>query len=121
MPLTVSSQKGVDVSFSSAERALSIQDYKERILKPAMNNLAGAVQVDVMSMTEQVPSLVSNLDGSGNIIAPVFDTFLAAGAVLDQFAVPRGEDARQCILDPQTQRRTVNSFAGFFNNQSRCR
>jgi hypothetical protein len=48
----------------------------------------------------------------------LFDTWLAAGAVLDQFGVPRGNRSRLAVLDPQTQRRTVNSFSGFFNNQS---
>ncbi len=117
VPLTVSSQKGVDISFSSAERALSIQDYRERFLRPAMNNLAGAVAADIMSVAEGASNLVHNVDGSNNTIAPVFDTWLAAGAILDQYGVPRGNRQRLAVLDPQTQRRTVNSFSGFFNHQ----
>lgn len=116
--LTISSQKGVDIAFSSAERALSIQDYRERFLRPAMNNLAAAVQVDAISMLDQVPNLVHNVDGSNNTISPTFDTFLAAGATLDEMNVPRGEGARWAVLDPQTQRRTVSSFSGFFNQQA---
>jgi hypothetical protein len=115
--LTVSTQKGVDIAFSSAERALSIQDYRERFLRPAMNNLAGAVAADIMASAEGSSNLVHNVDGSNNTIAPTFDTWLAAGAVLDQFGVPRGNRSRLAVLDPQTQRRTVNSFSGFFNNQ----
>jgi hypothetical protein len=115
--LTISTQKGVDISFSSAERALSLQDYRERILRPAMNNLAANVASDIMSVAEGVPNLVHAVDGSNNTIAPTFDTWLAAGALMDQFGVPRGDGMRFVVLDPQTQRRTVNSFSGFFNHQ----
>jgi P22 coat protein - gene protein 5 len=115
--LTISSQKHVDVSFSSADLALSMDDFSERILEPAMNVLAGSVAADLMTAVEGVPNLVHNVDGSNNTIAPTFDTWLAAGAILDQFGVPRGR-TRKGILDPQTQRRTVNSFSGFFNKQS---
>jgi hypothetical protein len=115
--LVVNTQKGVDISFSSSERALSIQDYRERFLRPAMNNLAGSVAADIMTTAEGASNLVHNVDGSNNTIAPTFDTWLAAGAVLDQFGVPRGNRSRLGVLDPQTQRRTVNSFSGFFNHQ----
>jgi hypothetical protein len=115
--LVVNTQKGVDISFSSSERALSIQDYRERFLRPAMNNLAGNVAADIMTTAEGASNLVHNVDGSNNTIAPTFDTWLAAGAVLDQFGVPRGNRSRLGVLDPQTQRRTVNSFSGFFNHQ----
>src|SRR3954470_14904228 len=47
IPLTVATQQGVDVAFSSAERALSLDDYSNRILLPAMNTLAGSIAVNV--------------------------------------------------------------------------
>ena len=111
--LTVATQKGVDVQFSSAERLLSLDDYSKRILAPAINNLAGAVAADVISGSEGIPTLQGKFDGSGNLLSPDASTFLNAGAYLDMFSAPRGD--RKIMLDPLTQARTVSSLAGLFN------
>ena len=111
--LTVATQKGVDVQFSSAERALSLDDYSKRILAPAINNLAGAVAADVISGSETIPTLQGKFDGSGALLSPDASTFLNAGAYLDMFSAPRGD--RKIMLDPLTQARTVSSLAGLFN------
>ena len=47
--LTLATQKGVDVSFNSVERTMSLDDYSKRILAPAVNNLVGAVAADIMN------------------------------------------------------------------------
>src|SRR5258706_10522951 len=47
--LTLATQQGVDVSFSSADRTLSLDDFSRRVLAPMINNLAGAVAINVMS------------------------------------------------------------------------
>src|SRR3972149_186800 len=41
--LTVATQKGVDINFSSAELTLSLDDFSDRILTPAMSRLAADV------------------------------------------------------------------------------
>src|ERR1700753_295130 len=41
--LVLATQQGVDVSFSSVDMTMSLDDYSERILAPMVNNLAGAV------------------------------------------------------------------------------
>ena len=48
--LTVATQKGVDVNFSSAELTLSLDDFAQRILQPAMATLAANVESDALSM-----------------------------------------------------------------------
>jgi hypothetical protein len=111
--LTVGTQKGVDVQFSSAERALSLDDYSRRILAPAVNNLAGAIAADVISGSEAIPNVVGKFDGSGTLQTPDASTWLSAGAQLDLMSAPRGN--RKIILDPLTQARTVSSLAGLFN------
>lgn len=113
--LTVATQKGVDVSFSSEERAMSLDDFSDRILAPMVNNLAGAVAVDVMGGVEGVPNLVQELNGSSAMISPTADTWLAAGAALDQMSAPR--EGRTIIVDPRTQARTVSALSGLFNPQ----
>ena len=119
-PLTVSTQQGVDVAFSSAERALSLDDYSNRILLPAMNTLAGAIAVNVMQSVETASNLTfngRNADGSGTIASPLAATWLDAGAMLDNVAAPRVN--RKIILDPRSQARTVNDLRGLFNNQQK--
>lgn len=111
--LTVATQKGVDVQFSSAERALSLDDYSRRILAPAINNLAGAVASDIISGSEAICNYTSKVDGNGKITTPDASTWLTAGALLDQASAPRGN--RKIVLDPLSQARTVSSLAGLFN------
>jgi hypothetical protein len=113
--LVLATQMGVDVSFSSAERALSLDDYSQRILAPAVNVLAGGVATAIMLNIEQASNLVQNTDTSGNMISPSAGTWLAAGAILDQNGSPRND--RFIVLDPLTQARTVTSLMGLFNPQ----
>jgi len=113
--MVLATQKGVDISFSSQERTMSIDDYSERVLAPAINNLAGSVAYDIMTGTEGgICNIVANNDtGSGAIISPTATTFLQAGAALDINSAPMGN--RKIILDPFTQARTVATLSGLFN------
>jgi len=56
--LAVATQKGVDVSFTSDELALSMDDFKSRILRPAMSVLASHIENDAMSMVYDVANSV---------------------------------------------------------------
>lgn len=112
--MVLATQKGVDVSFSSLDRTMSLDDYSERVLAPAINNLAGAIAADVMTGTEGgVCNLVQNVDGSGNIISPNASTYLSAGASLNTNSAPLGE--RKVVNDPYTEARVVATLAGLFN------
>lgn len=112
--MVLATQKGVDVSFSSVDRTMSLDDYSERVLAPAINNLAGAIAADIMSGTEGgICNLVANLDGSNNIISPTASTYLQAGASLNTNSAPLGE--RKIVNDPYTEARVVASLAGLFN------
>jgi hypothetical protein len=111
--LTLATQKGVDVSFNSVDRALSLDDFSKRILAPMINNLAGAVAADIMTGVEGgISNYVSNTSG-GSVITPTAAHWLQAGALLDQNSAPRG--TRHLILDPLTMARTVSSLSGLFN------
>ena len=115
--LTIGNQVGVDISFSMADRTLTIQEYSDRYIAPAVNNMAGYMAGDVMSMAETIPNLVHNVDGSNNTIPPVANTWLRAGAILDNLSAPRIN--RKIVLDPITQSNTVASLAGLFNQQQK--
>lgn len=124
VPLTVATQKGVDMGFNSAELALSIDDFSERFIMPAVNALAGGVAVDVMNSVDTFSNLTFQgmaSDGTGTIVTPTSSTWLDAGARLDMTATPRmnARGRRKTILDPRTQARTVDSLKGLFNNSQK--
>ena len=129
--LTLATQAHVDVSFATADLYLSIDDFAERILKPAMNNLAGAVAVDLMTCVDTgfipVPtggpasSLTALTGGACNIVAnlngsilssPTTTTFLQANAFLSDNSAPFG---RYMVVDPWTEAITVSQLSGLFN------
>ena len=58
--LTVNTQKGVDINFSSNELTLSLDDFSSRILEPAMAVLAASIESDALSMYKDVSSQVNN-------------------------------------------------------------
>src|SRR5580765_5577543 len=69
-PFTVATQVGVDIAFSMVERTMSMQDYDQRVIQPAVNTLVGGIAVDIMRGAEAIPNLVHNVDGSNNTISP---------------------------------------------------
>jgi hypothetical protein len=116
--LTVAKQVGVDISFSYADRTLTMQDYSQRVIEPAVNTIVNGIAADIFaSVIDTIPNIVHNVDGSNNTISPTLTTFATAGALLDKLSTPRGQ--RNVILDPVTMARTVSSFSGLFNQQSK--
>lgn len=114
--MTLATQKGVDVSFSSVDRAMSLDDYSTRILAPGINNLAGAVALDVMSGAEGgVCNYVANTDVSNNIINPTANTYLESVAQLNDNSADMSN--RKVVNDPWTEARTVATLSGLFNPQ----
>ena len=112
--LVLATQAGVDVSFTTAERELQLDDYSRRVMAPMVNNLVGSVAADVMSgAAGGIANYVANLDASGNIIGPSSSTYLLAGAALDNQSAPQGE--RRAITDPRTMAVSVSSFSGLLN------
>lgn len=112
--LTVATQKNVPVSFGTAERTMSLDDYSERILAPAVNRLAASVASDLMNIANTSSNIAPKISG-GNLVSPDATTWLQAGAILDQTLSPRMD--RKIIMDPLTQARTVGSLTGLFNPQ----
>ena len=116
--MTLSTQKGVDVSFSTSERTMSLDDYSQRVLAPAVNNLAGAVAADIMSGVDTggCCNFVANVDNTGAILTPTASQWLQAGAVLKLNSAPLSD--WKIVLDPLTEARTVSSLSGLFNPTS---
>lgn len=64
--LTVATQKGVDVNFSSKELTMDIQDFADRILEPAMAVLAANIEADVFNVYKDVYNLVGTAGTTPN-------------------------------------------------------
>lgn len=92
--ITVSNQKGVDFAFTSQELTLSIGELSDRVIKPAMVQLANQVDADLMALYKQVPSWVGT---PGQTINSYTD-FARGPERLDEFAIP--QDDRSSVLSP---------------------
>lgn len=115
--LVLATQKHVDVGYSTADRTLSLDDYSRRVLAPMVNNLAGAVAVDIMSGSEGgICNFVANQDAGANIISPIQSTYLRSGAVLDNNSAPIAN--RKIVNSPDTEATVVSTLSGLLNPQS---
>lgn len=92
--LTVDKQKGIDFGFTSKELTLSIGELSERVIKPAMVQLANQIDRDLMGLYTQVPNWAGT---PGNIVNSYAD-FAKAPELLDEYAVP--QDMRCAVLSP---------------------
>ncbi len=112
--LVLATQKHVDVSFTSQERTMQLDDYSKRILAPMVNNLAGAVAVDIMSGSEGgICNFVANQDINSLILSPIASTYLNAGASLDLNSSPVAN--RKIVNSPRTEARVVSALSGLLN------
>jgi hypothetical protein len=112
--LTMANQMHVDVSFTSTDMLLSLDDFSERILLPMMNNLAGKVSSNVMQANaEALCNISANLDANNNILSPTDGTYLDAKATLDINSAPPVR--HKIINDPRTEARVVTSLSGLLN------
>lgn len=115
--LTMATQDGVDVNFSSADLLLSLDDFSERILLPMMNNLAGDVAGTIMgNSAEAICNINANFDQNGNIITPDSGTYLDAQATLSLNSAPMVN--HKIINDPRQEARVVQSLSGLLNPSS---
>ena len=115
--LVLATQRGVDVSFSTQQRTMSLDDYSRRVLAPMVNNLAGNISVDLMSGIEGgICNFVANQDGANNLLTPILSTYLNAGASLDINSAPIAN--RKVVNGPRTEARVVASLSGLLNPQS---
>lgn len=112
--LTLATQDGVDVSFSTADLLLSLDDFGDRVMAPMMNVLAGGVAGTVMANSANTICNISpNVDAGNNILTPNSGTYLDAQATLALQSTP--VSAQKIINDPRTQARVVQSLTGLLN------
>ena len=109
--LQVATQKGVDTTFSSTELTLSLDDFSERILEPAMAVLAAQLEADALTMALDVYQAVNNVGA-----AVTLNKVLTARKLLTDALVPSSE--RKLILNTQDNLDLVDGLKGLFQDST---
>lgn len=107
--LTVSSQKHVAINFTTAELTLQMDDFAERILKPAMSQLASTVDADVCNSYKQIWNSV----GTPGTTPATSQVILAANQKLNENAA--GMRPRYLTVNPAGNAGLVEGMKGLFN------
>jgi hypothetical protein len=108
--LQVSSVKGVDLTFTSEELSLSIQDFSERILEPAMSVLAANIEADALSMYKDVYN-ISDEDGT----AVSLKSYLLGRKILNDNLAPPDAN-RTALISTDHSVKLVDALKGLFQD-----
>ena len=107
--LTVSSQKHIGVNFTSAEMALSLDDFADRVLKPRISQLASSIDADVANAYKKVYNSV----GTPGAIPSTSLVLLQAQQKLNENATMM--NPRYAVVNPAANAALVEGMKGFFN------
>lgn len=107
--LQVASVKGVDLAFTSQELALSLDDFSDRILEPAMSVLAANIEADALSMYKDVFNLYDQ-----DTAAFALSSMLGGRKVLNDCLTPG--DARSAILSTDAAVKFMTDTKGLFQS-----
>lgn len=94
LTLQVNKIAGVDFAFTSQQLTLNIGELSERVIKPAMVQIANQIDVDVMGLYKDIPQWV----GTPGTNISTFAGFAKGPTNLDQRSVP--QDMRSAVLSP---------------------
>jgi hypothetical protein len=113
--LPVSSVRGVDMPFTSTELALSLDDFSERFIEPAVSVIAASVESDFYTnMYKKVYNLVD-----GDAAAFSFTHMSSARQVLTENLAPPAK--RYCILSPAHTSKFITDTKGLFHSGDNIR
>lgn len=110
LTLQVNNVKGVDLYFTSEELTLTLDDFSERILDPAISVLAAAIESDVI--TNLYKTVYNIVDGDA--AALTFNHISSARQLLNEnLAAP---SPRYCNLAPKHTTKYLNDTKGLFHD-----
>lgn len=109
--LTLDTQAHVDTDFTSQELTLDIDDFSDRILKPAMAAITNKIDYDGLGLY----NTVFNSNGTPGTTPATAASLLGVGEILDDNAAPR--DGQRCIIyNPAANAAMIDGLKGLFNN-----
>ncbi len=107
--ITINQQKHVDFQFTSQDLTLTVEEFSERYLKPAMAGLANQVDADVLNNITGI----SNLVGTPGTTPSAFSSSVQlVGRRQDDLAAP--QDNRTLVLNPNAYWTMANGLVGSF-------
>lgn len=109
--LNVTTQRGVDLSFSSTELTMNIMDFSKIILEPAMAVLATNMEADALNM---ITDVYNQVNGQGS--PQTFRNVLLARKILLDNLAPPGE--KLCRLNTTDNVDMVDSLKGLFQSST---
>lgn len=111
-PFTVDHQVGVDFKFTSADLTLQIGELGERVMRPALIQLADYVDRTVMSLYKDIPNHVTVPSGGINSFAD----FALAAERMDTLAIPNSD--RSAVLCPADYWALLGSQTALYVNEA---
>jgi hypothetical protein len=119
VPLTLGTQFGVDMAFTTQDLTMNISDFSDRFIKPAVAAVANKIDYDGLQQFLNVYNLVGTPGQLTNTVTPPTQAqstaaILAARARLNQEAAPVDEE-RHFVVDPATEVGIVSGLTNLFN------
>jgi hypothetical protein len=111
--LTQATQKHIGMKFTSRELTMSLEDFTERKIIPAMSVLASDIEADALSMALDVYNRTGTVAGGADTLLDYLD----AKTKLNQYLAPKDQN-RMALIDSGTSGALVNAFSAFFNDQT---
>ena len=117
VPVTLTDQLNIAMAFTSADLALNVDDFRTRIIKPAMAALAN--QIDYLGCSRMYKAVANQVGTAGQLTgsptsAQAITAILQAGQKLDENAAPM-DGYRSMIINPATNTGLVQAQASLFN------
>ena len=106
--LTRATQIGVDMTFSSAELTVQLENFSKRIIEPAAAIVASNIENTIAARYVDVPNLV----GTAGTTPATMLVVLQAGARLDDNLADRSD--RMVALSPLAMATIVDGYKGLF-------
>jgi hypothetical protein len=110
--LNVNNQAGVDINFTSVERAMLLNNFEEQVLEPAVAKVASILEVATTAVVNAVPKFV----GAYNT-TETFQQLLLSERFLTETLAPE-DDRRTFTATPQCSYYFVNDNKGLFNPEA---
>jgi len=117
VPLTLDTQFGVDMAFTTQDLTLNISDFSDRFIKPAVAAIANKIDYDGLQQYLNVYNLVGtpgHLTDGATTREEATAAILAARARLNQMAAPVDEE-RHFVVDPTVEVGIVSGLTNLFN------
>ena len=110
LSLIINKIAGVDFKFTSQQLTLNIGELSDRVIKPAMIQIANQIDIDVMGLYKDIPQLV----GTQGVAVQTYAGFAKAPTNLDQRSVPQGD--RAAVIAPADYWAMAGSQTALFFN-----